>query len=69
MYGSNSLKCQASFKKHKYICIFLQKTATILEVTRLIISIYFTQIHYLADESRTVFNEMVQDKHINRRTQ
>ncbi len=22
MYGSNSLKCQASFKKHKYIYIF-----------------------------------------------
>ncbi len=44
MYGSNSLKCQASFKKHKYIYIFLQKTTTILEVTRLIIYILLKYI-------------------------
>ncbi len=50
-------------QKAKVYLYFLQKTATILEVTRFQL---FKYIFTVADESRTVFNE---DKHINRRTQ
>ncbi len=53
-------------KSKSLIYIFLQKTNFSRGNWILIIDIYFTQIHYLTDESRTVFNEMVQDQHINR---
>ncbi len=44
-------------KKTKLYLYFLQKTATFLEVTRFELVKHILLIHYLADESRTVFNK------------
>ncbi len=61
IYGLNSLKCQASFKKAKVYLYFFAEDCNYSRGKFNYLNIFYSNT-LLADESRTVFNEMVQDK-------